>query len=182
MKKQILIFIVITSMLMVGCSTKNNSTQNEKREDTKSSVIAILGNSWDREYSAAIFCDSIEFEKAVSQSKIYQNKSEVDEFISIRNLVSKSALTHLEKYIENNCNKSFPSQNDLKDHYTLFTTKIIKDTQTPQECFYYAKNLDMVINYFTGMKNWIQNSMYKEEFGPLLSYIDGNINELKKLK
>lgn len=163
----------------MGCSSNENGLKH--KDSQKSEVIAILLNYWDGESSAVVFYDSSLLTKSINENKIYKYKSEVEEFVTVRNLVSKSAFEYLEQYMKSNCNETFPGKSDLEVPHNFYTIKLIQETQI-QNCYYYANNLDFVINYFVGMKNWIEKSDYKKEFGQLLSYLNGNIKSLTALK
>lgn len=168
-------------ILTIGCSPTDSSGKQNNEKHSNLEVIAIIGNFWDREYSAVIFYDSTMFQKTVLYNKIYQHKSEVDEFVSVKNSISKPAFECLEEYMESNCNELFPSKADFEEAHNFYTIKLIQENKT-KECYYYAKDLNMVIEYFVGMKNWIERSKYKDEFTATLSYINGNINGLNRLK
>lgn len=54
--------------------------------------------------------------------------------------------------------------------------------QKEKQCIVYLADVESGLNYFTGMKTWLEDSKYKKEYKEFLSYIDGEIASIEAIK
>ena len=95
--------------------------------------------------------------------------------------ISQNALSHLAIYIDKYCqDKSSIVPNDSVQ-YSLYVFNIY-NKQKKKQCIVYLANVDSGLNYFKGMKTWLEDSKYKKGYGKFLQYIDSEIADIEKVK
>lgn len=98
--------------------------------------------------------------------------------------VSPKALAYLAEYIDVQCECEYPfPKNDSIRFAGGYTFKLIQNGQT-KTCYVFPDNMDSVIQYLKGLREWLKDSKYKREFKDLIEYIDYSekINREDKLQ
>lgn len=93
--------------------------------------------------------------------------------------VSKNALYYLAEYVDNNCVCRNPAHDDDPEIFGVYYFELMQGEQT-KTCFVYLRDIDSVIEYFQGLKVWLNDSKYKNEFRDFFNFIDRQIRELNK--
>lgn len=112
-------------------------------------------------------------------------KKPLDPFSTVKtNKVSQKALSHLAEYIDRQCECKYPfPKNDSIRFEGGYIFQLIQNGQT-KTCYVFPDNMDSVIQYLKGLREWLKDSKYKREFKDLIEYIDYKIkiNREEKLE
>lgn len=112
-------------------------------------------------------------------------KKPFDPFTSVKTKkINQKALSHLAEYIDEQCECEYPfPKNDSIRFAGGYIFKLIQNGQT-KTCYVFPDNMDSVIQYLKGLREWLKDSKYKREFKDLIENIDysDKINREEKLQ
>lgn len=200
MKKILIISLCCNLFSFFSCTSKSNITNEVKeyKEDSinidhkilscdtsfaSADVVIITDETDEQTYYGALFYQENEKKQLLSQGEVVKNPTDI--FITnliLKNKITEKALHYLAEYIDNNCDCKAPFiKSDETSVPGLYIFGLQQGAQS-KSCFVSLREVDYGLNYFKGLKTWLESSRYKKEYKEFLSYIDGEIADIENQK
>lgn len=138
-------------------------------------IVIIKDETDEEDYSMSFFSQIDEKGNVLSGGKPIDTSTNIFEpYAKPTNKISQKALYHLAAYIDKNCECKHPIGNKDSIIYGGYVFRLIQGDRT-KICYVFSPDTHIKANYLNGLKKWLEDSKYKQEFKKLISYIDYSI-------
>ncbi|OJV51253.1 MAG: hypothetical protein BGO31_05295 [Bacteroidetes bacterium 43-16] len=138
-------------------------------------ILIINDRTIEDEHSRSFYSQTDKNGNILSGGKPFDflTKKPLDPFSTVKtNKVSQKALHYLTAYIDKQCDCKDPFPKDDSIRFAGgYTFRLIQNGKT-KTCYVFPDNMDSMIQYLKGLREWLKDSKYKEEFKDLIEYID----------